>query len=288
VFRSPASRQALLASLCLTIFTQQPLLAAESLKIVSSILGTPPLVARAGLSQLPDVGTISETSTVFDAEEKIWKRWFVETSRVNGSVKEVLHLATSADGNAWQSQDAVCFEPALDSNKWDATTMGAPVIVANPAGAKERKFLLWYAGSNQTTVRPNGMAATSIGLAYSADGRKFQRISAAESPCSVEGMVLTATQTFPDSADVTEGCLGQPSIVYREGVFSMSFYKVGADASGKILGAGIARAVSSDGIKWNLSVSAPVTVQLVGKSAATSTLVERLKQLANAYSEASM
>lgn len=275
-----------MASLCLTVLVQQPVVPADGHKFAGAVTQPPPVLARFAMTNFKPFGTVCETSTIYDADEKLWKRWFLDTA--DATSKPVLRLATSVEGSSWMREGNVCFESSADAEDWDNEIVGKPAIVMNPKAPRAKRFMMWYAGKNNRTLRPNGICETSIGLAFSADGRNFKRINAGNSPYSVEGLVLTAADAFSDSKDVVEGCLGQPNVTFDGGKFALSFYKVGCGASGQILGAGISTATSQDGVNWQIEAASPVTVNIVGKNTTAGPLVERLKQLADAYYESSM
>lgn len=286
MFNPTARRQALLASLCLTIFAQQPIVPADRSLTASAAAGPAAILGGSGLSARPSMDEIAGTSTVYDANQKQWKRWFLEVDRPMADDGTVLRMATSTDGTNWTSENVTCFETGSSENDWDHSTISNPTVVINPNASPDRRFMLWYSGSNERGLRSNGLAESNIGVAFSADGQHFERVSAAESPYQTPGLAMSVIEAFPENAEVVEGCLGEPRVTLRDGKYSMSFYKIGNNASGQLLSAGIARAISSDGIKWTLECAPCVTVQVVGTHSTNSGLVERLKQLANAYYEA--
>jgi hypothetical protein len=236
------------------------------------------------------MGTTSETSTIYDAEEKIWKRWSLESNAVTG--RRELYLQTSANGNEWQRIEQPVFQAnAADSASWDHSAIASPVVLLNPDGDQARRFMLWYSGSNSerpVTDTASGAPSTSLGLAFSADGKNFFRLPADESPYLKEGLVLTADRAFPRAMGIAGGSLGEPKVSLSDGMYTLSFYRVGTDQEGTVKVAGLGAAISADGVNWTLDASPPVTVEIVGKTTTTPALVQRLRQLVDAYSECPM
>jgi hypothetical protein len=241
-----------LLSLALTVIAQKPVITAEN----ATAAGAHPPVLVA-------VGTTSETSTVYDANEKVWKRWTMRD--VDG--RRVLVMATSADGVAWDAGAGagnVCFAPSDVQGAWDSGAISAPTVLLNPSADDDlHRFVLTYAGSS--TDGGGAMPATEIGIAYSADGRSFKRA----------GVVLGG-----------EGMsYGEPRLMLADGEFELSYFRVKTGAGGIVEQAGLGTAVSTDGVKWDVRNDSPVTVEVVGKTPPTAKLVQRLRQLVDAYSE---
>lgn len=240
---------ALLLSLALTLLSQKPVITAE--RVQDSATHLPALSA---------VGTTSETSTIYDASENLWKRW----SMKGVGARRVLTMATSVDGNVWKDAEGECFAPCATESSWDSGSISAPTVVFNPNATDDSKrFLLSYAGAG--TASGVGMPATAIGVAYSSDGRHFDRA----------GMVLGGSGMS----------YGEPRLALVDGQFQLSFFCVKTDAKGIVEQAGLGTACSADGIKWDVRNDSPVTVEVVGKTTSTANLVQRLRQLVDAYSE---
>jgi hypothetical protein len=273
VSSSNACVPALLLSLGLTFFSQLPVVTAER---PDGGAEHPPAIQS--------LGTTSETSTIYDANEKLWKRWSME----NADGGRIVSLSTSVNGAIWNAVDKPCFTPSASADAWDRSTVASPIVVLNENAAPERRYMMWYSGAADSTAGSGTLAKTSIGLAFSVDGRTFTRISAGESPCGVEGLVLSGDAAFGANPAVVQGSVGEPRVMLTEGRYTMSFFRVGTDAAGIVEAAGLGSATSSDGIKWVLQTGEPVTVELVGKTTRTPALVHRLRQLVDAYSECPM
>lgn len=270
---STARFSALLLSLGFTLLSQLPVVTAEH-----SCAGPEHPAA------LQSVGTVSETSTVYDANDGLWKRWSMET--IGGT--RVVVLSTSHDGLVWNKSAAPCFAPAKSSAAWDSSSIASPVVILNESAVQDRRYMMWYSGASEGTAGSSALAPTAIGLAFSSDGRHFTRLPANESPAGEEGLILSARAAFPASAGVTQGCVGEPRISIYDGKYTMSFFRVATNDKGEVLAAGLGSATSTDGIKWTLQTGSPVTVELVGKTTTTPALVHRLRQLVDAYSECPM
>jgi hypothetical protein len=273
VSSSYARVSALLLSLGLTFLSQLPVITAEH----HDLAGEHP-------AAIQSVGTTSETSTIYDADEHLWKRWSMES----GEAGRVVSLCTSTDGALWNEAAQPCFTPASGTVAWDHSSIASPIVIQNEHAAPERRYMMWYSGACDSTAGSGASATTSIGLAFSADGRTFTRLPASESPCGVEGLVFSGDSAFEGNRAIVQGSVGEPRITLIEGKYTMSFFRVGSNLSGIVEAAGLAHATSEDGIKWTMQTGEPVTVELVGKTTRTPALVHRLRQLVDAYSECPM
>lgn len=161
-------------------------------------------------------------------------------------------------------------QPVLPATICDGSSSqeraGMPVVMDDASATSGKRYMFFYSDSN------------SVCLATSEDGARF----------TPAGVVLKASQAFAEGENVVEASIGEPSVAWRDRQFVMSFYRIGTDASGEVIDAGIAKATSPDGIKWTVAPSAQVSVQIVGHNTHADGLIERLKRLANAYSESAM
>jgi predicted GH43/DUF377 family glycosyl hydrolase len=132
----------------------------------------------------------------------------------------------SADAVRWKKAKA----PALrrgGAGRWDADAVSAPSVALDPAlpEGHARRYRLYYAG------RAGDVAG--IGLAFSKDGKKFERHAAKG------GLVLAPAEH--------EAALLDPHVLHHEGTWHLWYGS--ASAAGMV----IAHATSVDGIEWTRS-----------------------------------
>lgn len=118
--------------------------------------------------------------------------------------------------------------------------------------------MLWYSGANYLKPRFGIDTFYQIGLAFSADGKRFTRVPVAESPYARAGLVFMGQNAFPGVPDAREGVLADPEVVLKDGVFHMWFSAVIFSATGEGIGGGISYATSSDGSHWTPSRKNPL------------------------------
>ncbi|MBN2435992.1 MAG: hypothetical protein JXK07_12075 [Spirochaetes bacterium] len=143
----------------------------------------------------------------------------------------------SIDGDNW-SDPQIVFSPAIGG--WDNIKTEIPTVTYNENAPTEKRYTMWYGGAASTT--PD---LTKIGLAYSAEGTNWTRLSADESPYSKEGLVidLNNINVFSD-----------PVVVVKENTYHMWFNSFSEVVSNKLE---ILHATSTDGITWKMDSDNP-------------------------------
>lgn len=169
------------------------------------------------------------------------------------SIRVRTAYAESTDGLGW-----TVTAPVLDvGTTWDRTNAETPSVIKDdrlPEG-HPRKYRMYYAGLDHAReklplqqVLKLGMLY-GIGLAFSPDGKRFQRIAAGESPYRIEGLVLRpdppADRDMSDLLAVTD-----PSVLVKDGRYHMWYTSMARVAREDRTYFGIAYATSEDGIRW--------------------------------------
>ena len=167
----------------------------------------------------------------------------------------VLRHATSPDLAAWTFEDTPSLTLPVDGAAWDATHVTSPSVVYNPDAPPDRRYLMMYSGASGTL--PNWpFPAYSIGAAFSADGKTFTRVPAAQTPKFQDGLVFTGADAYPGSMGAI---VADPEVVFFEGTYHLWFSSFGCSGIDcqTIDARGIGHATSADGIFWQLE-AAPV------------------------------
>lgn len=202
---------------------------------------------------------LADPSALFDESSQSWKLWYA-ASRGDCFTCEndaVVELAESSDGISWTVQEAVSL--GLSGIGWDAIRTETPDVIVDPNAVPERRYVMAYAGADQ--MLPLGFPNYNIGVAFSADGKTFTRVSASESPHSEEGFVLSEIDTFPIKLGATGGVVADPTLVLVDGVYHMwfsSFACADGDVCAEILEFGISHATSNDAVNWTADPANPV------------------------------
>lgn len=278
-------RFGLCVAFSLTVLVQHPVSPNETSALTDGAIGET-IIARAGRVVIdckpPEV---TEATTVFDERAKVWKRYFTESTKTAVGNRVVVKVAVSRDNKEWTALDEPCFSPSTDLDEWDHSSVATPTIVYSQTASPDRRFMMWYVGKNDRMRHKDQFNQTNIGLAISGDGLTFKRLSATESPYSSEGLVLIGKGAFPEAEMVSEGCLADPHVSCNVDAFELTFSKVGRTASGALTAAGISQAQSNDGVHWSVDNQAALSLECVGSNPSASTIINRLKRLATAYSE---
>ncbi len=191
------------------------------------------------------------------------------TSFASADQTQVVRHASSADRVTWTVDDAPVFTVATDAGAWDRTHAETPTVIYNPAAPADRRYLLLYSGSAGVFPYPGYTFQNyGIGAAFSADGKTFTRVPAAESPHGKAGLVLTGKQAYPAS---TNGIVADPELALVNGVYHLwfsSFACTGTNCE-TITDFGISHATSTNGVTWTV-LEAPIR-SLLRASADTKT-----------------
>lgn len=205
--------------------------------------------------------SISDPDVRWDAAAARWDVFYASshgTSFSSADQAGVIRHATSADRISWTVDEDPALSLSTDPQGWDRFRTETPTVVYNPAAPADRRYLMLYAGaSGLFTARPGATFANyAIGAAFSADGKTFTRVSAAESPKGKAGLVLTAADVF---ATGSSGVVADPELALVNGVYHLffsSFSCKGTDCATDE-NYGVSRATSTDGVHWTIA-EAPV------------------------------
>ncbi|CAN5271188.1 hypothetical protein BH11MYX1_BH11MYX1_03680 [soil metagenome] len=200
---------------------------------------------------------ITDPDLRWDDTSSMWELFYhgPNAATYQGPITPMIRHAQSADLTAWTIDDAPALVAPSATTAWDHGTTEMPTVVYNPAAAADRRYLMLYSGGKDPNYQGLGFYNYAIGAAFSADGKTFMRVSAGESPHSLEGQVLTAADVFSGS----EGIVADPEVALVNGTYQLwfsSFACNGANCSNKTA-YGISHATSTDGIHW-IVAEAPV------------------------------
>ncbi|MBK8011618.1 MAG: hypothetical protein IPK13_09715 [Deltaproteobacteria bacterium] len=214
---------------------------------------------------------VADPSVMFDSDENLWKAWWqspLEDNYLDPESRTAVLYAESRDGLAWTVQDAPAMTVGSDPDDWDFDRMETPSVVKVPTNPPERRYVMFYAGGNFAAVQTPfpGYPWYQIGVAFSADGRTFTRLPAAESPYAerdtpferIDGLVLYGGDVFPDQPAVRDGLAADPEVVIVNGIWHLFFSSFGTDANRTPIAFGISHATSTDGIHWIPEMNNPV------------------------------
>jgi hypothetical protein len=203
---------------------------------------------------------VADPDVMADPQTGLWRLWY-QTGRAKSYTSDdsrmIIRYAQSADEGKILE---VAGDPALslpdDSSAWDAANTETPSVVFDPAAPEDRRYKMYYSGASK--VLPLGFPDYQIGLAVSADGITFTRLSADESPYHLQGLVLRVAEAMPDLEGLAGGVVADPEIQLIHGVYHLWFSSFANDAQNRFLAFGISHAVSADGIHWTPSANNPI------------------------------
>jgi len=244
-----------------------------------------------GWYALPGIGqgwTAADPKVLFDASAGLWKAWWstVETNVCDLTLETTdneidIMYAESPDGLTWTMQLTPAFRSHYASGAWDYSTVETPTVIQVPDAGASQRFALLYAGANNQKTdagfalpRVAGNPPWQLGLAYSADGKSFTRLPAAQSPYfgrptpfgSLDGLVLYVADALPAFPQAVYGGLADPDIIQVGSTYHLFFSSAGTDALGHVIvdgGAiayGIGHATSTDLIHWTADPGNPLLV----------------------------
>ena len=173
-------------------------------------------------------------------------------SSFTAAAEPMIRRATSPDRMTWTVADAPVLRVAPEVDAWDRQRVEAPSVVYDPAAPADRRYLMMYAGA----PGPGASAGTAIGVAFSADGLAFTRVSAAASPHGKAGLVLLGSQAYPAAA---ASSVSDPEVVLVGGVYHLWFSSQACSTAdcATVTDRGIGHATSLNGITWTIN-EAPV------------------------------
>lgn len=202
---------------------------------------------------------VGDPAVLFD--EGKFKMWFsyggLDAVSDEGSFRVRVGYAESQDGCSFKVVSAPALEVG-EGEAWDLTNSESASVLKDaelPEG-HPRKYRMYYAGLDAARERLGfdellklGMSS-GIGLAFSADGKKFARLPAAESPYKEEGLVLKPNPPVLDK-DVSDFIhVSDPEVVRVQGVYHLWYTSFVREAKGAKTYFAIGYAASTDGITW--------------------------------------
>lgn len=180
---------------------------------------------------------------------------------------QIIRHATSPDLATWTFDETPALAVSSEPSAWDATHTETPSVAYNPDAPADRRYLLLYSGASGH-LPGHTFPAYAIGAAFSADGKTFTRVPAAESPKAQDGLVLTGADAYPGAGGAI---VADPEVVYVDGTYHLwfsSFACSGTDCA-TVDAYGIGHATSTDGVHWAVD-AAPVTSLLRASADKTS------------------
>lgn len=218
-------------------------------------------ILKAGFDAMPGKTalSVSDPSFIFDAQENKWKMWIAIGWFENEQFKTGIKYAESVDGINWDVHDKICLKPSNISTAWDFTSVETPMVLKLESNPTEKKYIMWYSGGN-ITINPLGedYPRFQIGMAYSADGITFNKISESDSPYQQEGLVLRVEDAFPSLPSVSTGIVADPSVIFHDNKLKMWFTSIGLTENDEDVDGGICYAESEDGINWLADNANPI------------------------------
>lgn len=214
---------------------------------------------------------IADPSVMYDEDEQLWKAWWqspLESDYLAPNPKTAVLYAESADGLSWTVQDTPAMTAGADPGDWDFDRMETPSVVKVPSNPPERRYVMYYTGGNFEAVASPfpGYPWYQIGVAFSADGRSFERLPASESPYAgsptpfekIDGLVWYGSDAFPNMANLHDGLVADPEVVIVDGVWHLFASSFAVDQDYSPIAFGISHATSNDGIHWVSGPDNPV------------------------------
>ncbi|MBI5538197.1 MAG: hypothetical protein HY898_36080 [Deltaproteobacteria bacterium] len=242
---------------------------------------------------------VADPSVMYDEEDKKWKAWWqspLDASYLSPDPATAILYAESEDGLTWVVQQ----EPVLQAKRapadWDYDRLETPSVIKVPSNPPDRRYVLFYSGGNFAAVQSpiTGYVWYQIGVAFSADGRSFQRLPASESPYAgkttpyqnIEGLLLLGRDAFPGMTGVHDGLVADPEIVVVDGTWHLYFSSMPVDVSYTPLAFGISHATSTDGLHWTMSQGNPVVPGGMQPSVVYNDAIPRFELFYNGDSDA--
>lgn len=215
--------------------------------------------------------SVGDPDVMFDAEAGLYKAWWsvgIAPGYVDADVTMGIKYAESADGVNWVVQEELALTGSRDPSDWDYSKLETPSIVKVPEFPPERRYVLFYAGGNDLEIPAPEYTWYQIGVAFSADGKHFERLPSSESPYAskstpfdnVEGLIIYGTDAFPPTlAGLADGLVADPEVIYEDGVLHLFFSSMGVDADRNPLAYGVSHATSMDAVHWTFASENPVS-----------------------------
>lgn len=192
----------------------------------------------------------SDPTVLRDSAEQRWHAWFTIWWRESGTPQCAIKHAESSDGIEWEVDTGFALQATDDAAAWDSGWVQMPCVTLDPTAADDRRFALYYTGTDRAQAAGTGFRHQAIGVAFSGRGRRFQRLPAAESRHDQEGLLLRPADLFPPELGAADGSVAAPQVLRIDDRRLLWFSGVALNASGKAVSAGIGHAHSLDGLTW--------------------------------------
>lgn len=216
---------------------------------------------------------VADPSFLYDEDEHKWKAWWqspLSEDYLAQDIATAILYAESDDGLTWTVQDEPVLAAKRDPADWDYDSLETPTVIKVPGNPPQRRYVMFYSGGNYAAVQSPiaGYVWYQIGVAFSADGRSFERLPASESPYAgqttpyqnIEGLLMLGRDAFPGMSGVYDGLVADPDVVIVDGTWHLHFSSMPVDESYAPLDFGISHATSPDGLHWTMSQDNPVWV----------------------------
>lgn len=237
-------------------------------------------IGSPGFAQAVRCDATIGSDAIYDKHEKLWKKWVLCSGVADGAAgKQAIYCATSKDNKVW----SVSTEPALTtlSDSWDANCPES-FDVAKYRIAGAQKFVLVYSVRDKLSKVAN---ATSIGLAFSSDGRRFEKLAAAKSPYGLPGLLMRPEPRLSNGCESTQATILGPRISSSKGRLSLCYGELGYDSRHVPVAACVASARSSDGVSWRKNDSCKLSLEFKPGQVSEAGLKHSLTKYSMAYKQ---
>lgn len=212
--------------------------------------------------------SIGDPDVFYDEDDQLWKAWWstgLAESFVapEESIQMGIKYAESEDGVAWDVQEEPVLLADALSNAWDQLKLETPSVAKVASNPPDRRYVLAYSGAQKTKPVAIGgqsvdVAWYQIGIAFSADGKHFTRVPAAESAYagidtgypSNEGLGLLGIDMLSGTPNIADGLLADPELHVEGDTLHLFTSSMAVDGMGVPLNFGVSHATSTDGIHW--------------------------------------
>jgi predicted GH43/DUF377 family glycosyl hydrolase len=213
---------------------------------------------------------IADPSVLYDEDEKTWKAWWqspLAMSYAQADAATSILYSESRDGITWVTQEAPVLSAHADKDAWDWDRVETPSVVKVASNPPDRRYVLYYSGANLTATPTSfDFPWYQLGVAFSADGKKFTRLPAAESPyagkatpyAKRDGLLLLGRDAFPAVVKVKDGLVADPEVVVVGRAWHLFFSSMAIDENNAFLSFGVGHATSDDGVHWTVDAKNPV------------------------------
>lgn len=211
-----------------------------------------PALFKFGAAQLPGYNT-ADPCIMFDKKTNKFHAYFSSVD-IGRDVQVTGHAESSDGATNWTLKPTFALDIGA-AGSWDRLSIETCSVHSVEVSPGVFKYFLFYSATNTDVGSNNDLF--KIGLAVSDNPDSFTRISAAESPKGIAGLLFDVKDAFRANSTVVSGLVTDPDIVYVNGVFKMWFFCAGQNSAGAYIEGGICYATSTDGINWTQLGSLP-------------------------------